>query len=189
MIYMRIDGNKKYKTRSKLLNPNKMSIIFTLAKSGNLTLNLLLNNSHHNPNQTEKLQLRHFQRYSNEIIQLLIHQHFIDVNSCENQADNQTILMSIAELQKWDLFKLFISHGAQVQTVDVGLWTPLHYAAYCGGPNDVIDALIEAGADPKAIDAEGKTPDKLARNNGYFSTAYYLDQIILPPIKSAGFIA
>jgi ankyrin repeat protein len=60
----------------------------------------------------------------------------------------------------------------------------LHWAAAKGAPDDIIKALIDAGADPKAEDDEGKTPADYARENKHLVTAAFIEQFIAP-IKSA----
>jgi ankyrin repeat protein len=60
----------------------------------------------------------------------------------------------------------------------------LHYAAEYGAPDEIIKALISAGADPKAKDINGKTPADVARQNIHPATAAFIEQFIAP-IKSA----
>ena len=43
--------------------------------------------------------------------------------------------------------------------------TPLHYAAYFGKKSGVVESLLEAGADPKALNDDGETPWVLAKSN------------------------
>jgi ankyrin repeat protein len=64
----------------------------------------------------------------------------------------------------------------------------LHYAAYSGAPDDIIKALIDAGADPKVKDNHGKTPGDFARDGKHISTASYIEQYGMAPIKSANLI-
>ena len=56
--------------------------------------------------------------------------------------------------------------GAQVNARDErGGWTPLHLAAWFGQSKTVVEALLEAGADPEVTDDAGKTPwDYLTEN-------------------------
>jgi ankyrin repeat protein len=64
-------------------------------------------------------------------------------------------------------------------------WNALHCAAGEGAPDDIIKALIDAGADLKAKNDEGKTPADLAREEKHPSTASYIEQYISAPTKSA----
>jgi ankyrin repeat protein len=63
----------------------------------------------------------------------------------------------------------------------------LHYAAESGAPDDVIKALLDAGADPKAKDDDGRTPADIARENKETATASLIEQFYVPPTKSANF--
>jgi ankyrin repeat protein len=64
----------------------------------------------------------------------------------------------------------------------------LHCAAYRGAPDDIIKALIDAGADPKAKNIYGKTPADHAREYEHPATASLIEQFIAP-IKSANLMA
>jgi ankyrin repeat protein len=61
----------------------------------------------------------------------------------------------------------------------------LHFAAYYGTPDDIIKALIDAGADPKARDKDGNTPSDLAREFKHPAIASLIEQYGMAPIKSA----
>jgi ankyrin repeat protein len=56
----------------------------------------------------------------------------------------------------------------------------LHYAAQQGAPDDIVKTLIEAGADSKAKDKDGKTPVDFAYDNNYPSTASYINKLSTP---------
>jgi ankyrin repeat protein len=62
--------------------------------------------------------------------------------------------------------------------------TVLHSAALDGAPNELIQVLIDAGADIKAKNNEGKTPADIAREQGNLLVAEFLDSF-LPQVKSA----
>jgi hypothetical protein len=64
----------------------------------------------------------------------------------------------------------------------------LHFVAQHGAPDDIIKALIDAGADSKAKDYSGKTPVDAARQYKQTATASYIEQFSEPPTKSANFI-
>lgn len=71
-----------------------------------------------------------------------------------------------------EIIEILISAGANVDARgrrEAGLqkengWTPLHYAARYSAPF-VVDALLDAGADPTARDDEGRLPWDLASGN------------------------
>jgi ankyrin repeat protein len=61
----------------------------------------------------------------------------------------------------------------------------LHWAAQAGAPDDIIKAIIDAGADPKDKNDEGKTPVDLAYVCEHPATASLIEQYGMAPIKSA----
>jgi ankyrin repeat protein len=62
------------------------------------------------------------------------------------------------------MVKLLLSLSADVNYRDPLGMTPLSWAAICDyGRTDIIEALLGAGADPKAIDKNGASPSELAR--------------------------
>jgi ankyrin repeat protein len=54
-----------------------------------------------------------------------------------------------------------------------------------GAPDSIINALIDAGADPKVKNNDGKTPADIAREKKHLSTASCIEQYDMAPIKSA----
>ena len=56
-----------------------------------------------------------------------------------------------------ELIKLFINHGADLESKDKDLWTPLHWAAFFG-LGQTCKTLIDAGAEIDAQDINGHTP-------------------------------
>ena len=57
-----------------------------------------------------------------------------------------------------------LAAGADIMARDEGGWTPLHSAAGFGTTAN-IQTLLDAGADAKAKEKEGKTPWDLAQEN------------------------
>src|SRR6185295_7981542 len=65
-----------------------------------------------------------------------------------------------------DVFTMLLAAGANVRAVTrLGSYTPLILASEMGHAK-VIDALVAAGADPKATTASGVTPLMLAASAG-----------------------
>jgi hypothetical protein len=68
--------------------------------------------------------------------------------------------------------KLALNDGADVnESGDLG--TPLHGAA-ANGHLDIVQLLVEHGADHHVIDPAGKTPEELASENGHLAVVDYL---------------
>ena len=55
--------------------------------------------------------------------------------------------------------------GADVMAKEEPGWTPLHYAAAYGEESGIVVSLLEAGADPKAINDHCETVWDLAKDN------------------------
>jgi hypothetical protein len=65
-----------------------------------------------------------------------------------------------------------------------GKYNILHIAARHGAPNELIQFLVDAGVDVKAINKVGQTPAGVARSVGRVPTATFLDSFI-PSEKTA----
>ena len=61
--------------------------------------------------------------------------------------------------------KAKLDAGADVMARNMFGITPLHRAAWFGKKSGVIESLLEAGADPKAINDGGETPWDLVQDN------------------------
>ena len=57
----------------------------------------------------------------------------------------------------FDLMRLLLVHGAEVNSQDDGLWTPLHLAS-CKGLLKVAELLLELGANVRMRNNDGRTP-------------------------------
>ncbi|XP_069099881.1 protein phosphatase 1 regulatory inhibitor subunit 16B isoform X1 [Pleurodeles waltl] len=62
-----------------------------------------------------------------------------------------------------EVIKLLLNHGANVNSKDNELWTPLHAAATCGHIN-LVKILIQYGADLLAVNADGNMPYDLCED-------------------------
>jgi ankyrin repeat protein len=108
--------------------------------------------------------------------------------------DESTALMGAADVGRWDNVKLLLQRGADATRLDSKDFkhNALHFAARHGAPDDIIIALIDAGADPHGKNYEGKTPADLAYIAAYGTTALAIEHYMnhgTKPIKSANFMA
>ncbi|KAF0406839.1 glycosyltransferase family 2 protein [Gigaspora margarita] len=69
--------------------------------------------------------------------------------------------------------------GANVNIVDVYLWSPLMLAAYKGRAN-IVRQLLLAGADNSLQTANGKTASQLARDGGYLHVSDMIENFVMP---------
>lgn len=80
----------------------------------------------------------------------------------EQRFHGRTPLMDLMHFRKPGGAKWLIRRGVDVNAKAPDGRTALHYAAWQGVRADYVEALIEAGADREARDADGKTPLDLA---------------------------
>ncbi len=66
----------------------------------------------------------------------------------------------------YEIVRLLVAHGAQVNVAQHGGWTPLHQAAHAGNL-PLAELLLECGADPFATVADGATPVAFAEQAGH----------------------
>jgi ankyrin repeat protein len=59
-------------------------------------------------------------------------------------------------------------------------WNALHLASYGGAPDDIIKALIDAGADPEAKDKNGKLQLILHMNKNIQLQLHLLNSLLFP---------
>lgn len=62
-----------------------------------------------------------------------------------------------------DMAQILLRHGADVARRGVNRWTPLHWAAVHPDDVELVEMLLRAGADPRAVDDDGSTPLDTAR--------------------------
>ena len=98
-----------------------------------------------------------------DIVRYLIGQH-VYVNARSSDAyDSQTVLMAactgnpMPETTRMAIVKALVDAGALVRVVDRSGYTALHTAAYYGHA-DVVNYLMDKGADLLALDQDGRTP-------------------------------
>lgn len=69
--------------------------------------------------------------------------------------------------------RLLVAYGAQVNVAQRGGWTPLHQAAD-HGYQELVEFLLEAGADRTLKSTDGRTPREMALEKGFDATAAIL---------------
>jgi ankyrin repeat protein len=62
-----------------------------------------------------------------------------------------------------EVLEILLKAGADVNAKNTGGYTALHYASANNPSPAVLEVLLKAGADPRAVDNEGKTPHAAAK--------------------------
>jgi ankyrin repeat protein len=109
----------------------------------------------------------------------------VDINGLS--LDNWTPLMAACFECRWDIVTLLLSRGANASIPNTYKRTALHIAARKKAPEEILKALLDAGADPKAEDVEDRTPADYANDIGDLLGAKLIREYCVRPIKSANF--
>jgi ankyrin repeat protein len=100
-----------------------------------------------------------------------------------------TPLMGAISGKKFDNAMLLLNHGANPKLVTSYYKnSPLHHAAEVGAPDELIIALLHAGANYKAANKDGKTAIDIANHHHHFSITKIIEEFANPPTKSANFL-
>ena len=95
--------------------------------------------------------------------------HGADLNSTDRY--DGTALIAASQHGNVEIVKLLISAGVPVDRVNQLGWTALLEAIILGDGSsryeDIVQALLDAGADANLADREGVTPSRHARERGY----------------------
>jgi ankyrin repeat protein len=82
-------------------------------------------------------------------------------------------LHSAASARNLEGARLLLEHGAPVDARQQGGWAPIHAAAQ-NGDGAMLDLLLKHGADPKAVNDDGKSSADIARVKGHTEIAMRL---------------
>ena len=96
----------------------------------------------------------------NMILQLLT--AGASINATNNVGEN-ALHCAIESNEDVEIARLLVRRGIDVKAVtSASKWTPLHTCLYCKrNSKELIDELVQAGADLHAVDKQGKTPAQL----------------------------
>ena len=96
-----------------------------------------------------------------------------DVNVNHKSVDDLSALFCAADRKHADVVKVLIDAGADIETRNKDLWTPLIYACQKGS-QPIVKMLVEAGADVRATQKDGFTCLILAAGFRHTETVRYL---------------
>ncbi len=86
--------------------------------------------------------------------------------------------IAIESSQPIDVFKALIDGGADVNARSGKVFgVPLHYLAISDSPHEIVDLLIEEGADPTITDVDNETPIDWARRSGRSDVIERIDRM------------
>jgi ankyrin repeat protein len=91
-----------------------------------------------------------------------------------NPQRNQPLHAALAIGRSPSTIELLIAHGADVNAVQAGGFTPI-FSAATANRQDLAELLVNHGADPRHKTDEGKTAADFARERGYGELAAWLD--------------
>jgi ankyrin repeat protein len=91
-----------------------------------------------------------------------------------NPQRNQPLHAALAIGRSSSTIELLIAHGADVNAVQTGGFTPI-FSAATANRGDLAELLVNHGADLRHKTDEGKTPADFARERGYGELAAWLD--------------
>jgi len=100
----------------------------------------------------------------------------IDPNAPDNRGKRS--LRAAAKRGHREAINALLGHGADLSLADGKGWTPLHLCYYHGHITLALD-LIHAGANPKALDLNGRTPQDLTGKAGLFAKIRSLFQKVI----------
>lgn len=99
--------------------------------------------------------------------------HGADPNLPAQNSFKVAPLHSACAISNYEIAKLLLKNGAEVNVSQAGGVTPLHSAAH-NGKDRLVQLLLEHGADKYAKTDDGKTPLQMAEKEKHTSTAQLL---------------
>lgn len=102
-----------------------------------------------------------------EAIDFLLENRFININQKFNEQPLLMFFIHGHEIESFEISRMLIEKGADVNIRNMYNQTPLHYAAESYNPKtiELIKMLIDKGANINAVDQSNHTPLFFARNN------------------------
>jgi ankyrin repeat protein len=122
---------------------------------------------------------------STKVVEALVEKG-LDVN--EKSSYEMTPSHIAASMSRWDILILLHQRGANMLTVNSHKWTVLHFAAWNGAPQHIIELLIEnCKIDPTSQDSIGQTAQDYAIQHNHLEIARFIKQFC-KPTKSANLV-
>jgi uncharacterized protein len=94
----------------------------------------------------------------------------------QNAQQNQPLHAALALGKNPSTIELLVSHGADVNATQAGGFTPI-FSAAAANRIDLVEMMMEHGANPRHESDQGKTPADFARDHGHAELADWLDSL------------
>jgi ankyrin repeat protein len=93
-----------------------------------------------------------------------------------NAQQNQPLHAALALGKNPSTIELLLSHGADINATQAGGFTPI-FSAAAANRIDLVEMLIEHGANPRHASDQGNKPADIAREHGHAELADWLDSL------------
>lgn len=102
-----------------------------------------------------------------EIVRYLVEEADADVNATTPESRGEiTPLRYAISNEDYEMVRLLVRNGAEVNQANTSGWTPIMTAARVGN-RAILQYLLEEGADLRARTDDGTTPVRVASNHGW----------------------
>jgi ankyrin repeat protein len=91
-----------------------------------------------------------------------------------NPQQNQPLHAALALGRNPETVRLLLAHGASANAAQAGGFTPI-FSAAIANRRDLVEMLLDRGADPHLRSDQGKTPADFARERGHAELAVWLE--------------